>query len=155
MISASRVAPIAWWTMIDIPSVSESRGCLTFAEADRHVPFAIERVYWIHGVPEDGRRGGHAHRSVYELVIAAAGAFDVRCDNGEESHTVRLDDPARGLLLDPYVWRDLSGFSRDALCLVLASGPYDEDEYVRDYAEFVLATASRTAAAVVTRPSPR
>jgi hypothetical protein len=142
VISASRADRLSW-TLVDVPSVREPRGSLCFAEANHHVPFAIERVYWIHGIPHGARRGGHAHRSVYELILPAAGEFDVHCDDGTECHTVHLNDPSRGLLLDPCVWRELSGFSPDAMCLVLASGRYDEDEYLRDYSEFAALADAR------------
>jgi hypothetical protein len=124
------------WSLVEIPTAIDARGSLCFAESGRHVPFAIERVYWVHGVPRQSRRGHHAHLSVQELVVAAAGAFTVHLDNGISRDTVRLDDPSCGLLVDAGVWRELDSFSPGALCLVLASGAYEEDEYVRDYATF-------------------
>jgi len=124
------------WTLVDIPAVNDARGSLCFTEANRHLPFPIERVYWVYDIPRYTERGGHAHRSVRELVVAVAGRFDVHCDDGIDRHTFHLDDPSRGLLLDPGVWRVLDEFSPGAVCLVLASGPYEEDEYVRDYAAF-------------------
>ena len=136
MTPASSGRRLSTWTLVDIPLVPDARGNLCFAEANRHVPFPIERVYWVCDIPEHTQRGGHAHRSVRELVVAAAGEFEVHCDNGSHRETFHLDDPSRGLLLAPEVWRQLDGFSAGAVCLVLASGPYDEDEYIRDYAEF-------------------
>jgi WxcM-like protein len=124
------------WALIDIPLVHDRRGSLCFTEANRHVPFLIERVYWIYGIPGDTHRGSHSHLSVHELVVAAAGEFDVHCDNRVECGTVHLDDPSCGLLVGSGVWRELDAFSPDSVCLVLASGPYDEDEYVRDYSAF-------------------
>jgi hypothetical protein len=125
--------------LIEIPCVAESRGSLSFVEAERHVPFAIKRVYWVYGVPPGERRGCHAHRSVQEVVLAVAGSVLVHCDDGNERETFALDDPARGLLLDCGVWRELDSFSPGAVCLVLASEEYAEDEYVRDYAAFAAA----------------
>ena len=136
MSRSSAARRLSTWTLLEIPLVQERRGSLCFAEANRHVPFAIERVYWIYGISGDTQRGRHAHLSVQELLVATAGQFDVHCDNGFERETVHLDDPSRGLLLDSGVWRELDAFSRGSVCLVLASGPYDEDEYVRDYSAF-------------------
>lgn len=124
------------WMLVDIPLVRDRRGSLCFTEANRQVPFVIERVYWIYGIPDDTLRGCHSHLSVQELVVAAAGEFDVHCDNGVDRDTVHLDDPSCGLLVGSGVWRELDAFSPDSVCLVLASGPYDEDEYVRDYSAF-------------------
>jgi hypothetical protein len=141
------------WTLVEIPLVEDWRGSLCFAEANRHVPFTIERVYWIYGASGDTQRGRHAHLSVQELVVAAAGGFDVHCDNGFERDTVHLDDPSRGLLVDSGVWRELDAFSPGSVCLVLASGPYDEDEYVRDYSAF--AALARDSSSSTPRPDDR
>jgi hypothetical protein len=124
------------WTLVDIPLVHDRRGSLCFAEANRHVPFAIERVYWIYGMSRGMQRGRHAHLNVQELLVATAGAFDVHCDNGFERETIHLDDPSRGLLVDSGVWRELDAFLAGSVCLVLASGPYEEEEYVRNYSAF-------------------
>jgi hypothetical protein len=138
------------WAQVDIPTVIDGRGSLGFAECNRDVPFLIERVYWIYEIPSDMTRGCHSHLTVQELLIAVAGEFSVHCDNGIDRDTVRLDDPARGLLVGSGVWRELDAFSPGAVCLVLASGPYDEDEYVRDYSAF---TASRKTADFAVRAS--
>jgi WxcM-like, C-terminal len=132
----SAADPLAAWTLVDIPLVHDRRGSLCFAEANRHVPFAIERVYWIYGMSGGMQRGRHAHLSVQELLVATTGTFDVHCDNGFERATVHLDDPSRGLLVDSGVWRELDAFSAGSVCLVLASGPYEEQEYVRNYSTF-------------------
>jgi hypothetical protein len=123
--------------MVDIPTAVDGRGILSFAEGNCQVPFPIERVYWVYAMPSGAHRGRHAHRDVQELVVAAAGEFNVHCDNGTEHDTSHLDDPSCGLLVDPGVWKELDAFSPGAVCLVLASGVYEEDEYVRDYSKFV------------------
>jgi hypothetical protein len=123
--------------MVDIPTAADGRGILCFSEGNCQVPFPIERVYWIYAMPRGAHRGGHAHRDVQELVVAAAGEFNVHCDNGTDHNTNHLDDPSYGLLVDPGVWKELDAFSPGAVCLVLASGVYEEDEYVRDYSEFL------------------
>lgn len=150
MSTTARTLQLSAWMLVDIPLVNDHRGSLCVAEANRHVPFPIERVYWIYGVPRDTQRGRHAHRSVQELVIATAGEFDVHCDNGIDRDTIHLDDPSRGLLLGSGVWRELDAFSPGAVCLVLASDAYEEDEYVRDYSVFTaLAKDSGSAVAPV------
>ena len=93
-------------------------------------------MYWIFGVPAAGERANHAHRSQYELLVAARGSFTVHCDDGSVCSSHLLDSPDRGLLLPPMVFHHLEAFSEGALCLVLASGQYEHDEYVRDFAEF-------------------
>jgi hypothetical protein len=149
-------AQLSTWTLIDIPTAADGRGSLRFAEGNRHVPFSVDRVYWVHDIPSDTRRGNHSHLSVQELIVAASGEFNVYCDNGIEQRTIHLDDPSVGLLLDSGVWRELAGFSAGAVCLVLASGAYEEDEYVRDYSAFTeLARPRRFAVPPVRPPSVR
>jgi hypothetical protein len=123
--------------LIALRTVEDPRGSLTFAEAERDIPFAIKRVYYLHGVPEQGSRGGHAHRRLHQLLIAASGTFDVLLDDGAEQRRLRLDDPRIGLHIVPGVWRALDGFSADAVCLVLASELYEASDYLRDYEEFL------------------
>lgn len=125
--------------MIDLPRIADPRGHLTFVEGSRHVPFDIARVYYLYEVPEGAERGGHAHRRLEQLVIAATGSFDVILDDGAERRTIRLDRADRGLLIGTMVWRELNRFTAGAVCLVLASLPYDEADYYRDYQEFLKA----------------
>jgi hypothetical protein len=133
----------AEWMLVEIPTSDGQRGALCVVEGNGNVPFSIERVYWIHNIPSDALRGCHSHRTVQELIVAVAGEFTVHCDNGVERDTIRLDDPARGLLIGSGVWREVDMFSPGSVCLVLASGPYDEDEYVRDYETFNALAHSR------------
>jgi mannose-6-phosphate isomerase-like protein (cupin superfamily) len=123
--------------------IDEQRGSLCVAEAGQTVPFEIKRVYWVFDVPELGERAHHAHREQDELLVAARGEFTVHCDNGEVQSVHTLDSPAFGLLTPAMVWHHLDSFSPGALCLVLASGPYDPAEYVHDYQEFRELTARR------------
>jgi dTDP-4-dehydrorhamnose 3,5-epimerase-like enzyme len=129
--------------LVPLGRFDEERGSLCVAEASRHVPFQIKRIYWVFSVPQDRERGHHAHREQHELMVAVRGAFTVHTDDGQVRITHRLDCSDRGLLVPKMVWHHLSGFSEDAVCLVLASGPYDEAEYVRDYKEFRELVASR------------
>ncbi len=124
------------YELIELPRIPERRGSLTFIEGGRHIPFDIARVYYLYDVPASATRAGHAHFKLTQLIIASAGSFNVNLDNGCEKGTIHLDRPYRGLLLRPMVWRMIDGFSGGAMCLVIASIPYDEAEYIRDYDEF-------------------
>lgn len=125
-----------FYELLDLPRIPERRGSLTFIESGRHIPFEIARVYYLYDVPAEATRGGHAHHRLTQLIIAAAGSFNVNLDNGLEKTTVHLDRPYRGLLLRPMVWRTIDSFSGGAMCLVIASIPYDEADYIRDYPTF-------------------
>jgi dTDP-4-dehydrorhamnose 3,5-epimerase-like enzyme len=123
--------------VVTLRTVDDPRGSLTIVEAERDIPFPIERVYHLHGVPAGGRRGGHAHRRLQQILIAVAGAFDVLLDDGVARRRVRLDDPRAGLHIPPGVWRELDSFTDGAVCVVLASMAYDDADYERDYGEFL------------------
>jgi len=125
-----------FYDLLELPRVPEPRGSLTFIEGTRHVPFAIARVYYLYDLPHSAIRAGHAHHQLTQLIIAAAGSFDAKLDNGFEQATIRLDRPDQGLLLRPMVWLTISAFSGGALCLVIASSPYDAADYIRDYDKF-------------------
>lgn len=122
---------------VRLPVISDVRGDLTFVEPDRQVPFEIRRVYYLYSVPEGEMRAGHAHYALHQLVIPVAGSFDVMLDDGAQRRTVRLDREDSGLLISHAVWREISGFSTGAVCLVLASLEYDEADYMRDYDDFL------------------
>lgn len=126
--------------IIDLPKIVDIRGNLTVAEQMRHVPFDIARVYWTYDIPGGGRRGGHAHRTCQEVVIAVSGSFDVELFNGHERKTYHLNHPYQGLYIGTSIWRTLEDFSSGAVCLVLASELYDEAEYISDYDEFLSLT---------------
>ena len=123
--------------MIDLPKIVDPRGNLTVAEGHDMVPFDIKRVYWVYDVPGGESRGGHAHRRLRQLVVALSGSFTVTLDNGSERQTVLLNHPWQGLFIDTNTWRTLDDFSSGAVCLVLASEHYDEDDYIYDYEEFL------------------
>lgn len=123
--------------MVDLPVVHDARGNLTYVENASEVPFAIERVYYLYDVPGGQSRAGHAHRQLQQLVIAASGSFDVLLDDGYKRRTVTLNRAYHGLLMSNSVWRELHNFSSGAFCLVLASMPYDESDYIRDYTTFL------------------
>lgn len=123
--------------LIDLPSYTDARGGLTFIEEGPALPFAIKRVYYLYDVPEGQGRGAHAHRALEQLFIAIAGSFDITVDDGQERRTFSLASPRQALYLSPMLWRDLTRFSAGAVCLVLASHPYAEADYIRDYERFL------------------
>ena len=122
--------------LVALPHVAEPRGSLCVAEAARHVPFAIERVFWIFDVPGDGRRAFHAHREQHEFIVAASGSFSVRAEDRRATEHFVLDSPDKGLFIPELVWVELTEFSPQALCLAFASGPYDEADNIRDHDEY-------------------
>lgn len=129
--------------LVDLQTLSDNRGDLTIVEGGRHVPFEIRRVYFLHGVPAGISRGGHAHKRLRQLFVAASGGFDVLLDDAFARKTVRLDRVDRGLIITPMIWRELRNFSPGSVCMVLASEHYDEDDYFRDYTDFSKAVGRR------------
>lgn len=123
--------------IINLPKILDKRGNLTFLESNNHIPFTIKRVYWIYDVPGGETRGGHAYHDMEEVIIALSGSFDVIIDNGTEKQTYSLNRSYYGLYVPNLVWRDLQNFSTNSLCLVLASTPYNESDYIRDYDTFL------------------
>ena len=125
------------YELIELPKITDPRGNLTVAEQMKNVPFPIRRVYWTYDVPGGESRGGHAHKRLYQLVVAMSGSFTVTLDNGETRETILLNHPWQGLLIKPNTWRTLDDFSSGAVCMVLASELFDEEDYIYDYDEFI------------------
>jgi hypothetical protein len=123
--------------LFDLPKISDPRGNLTFLETNRHVPFEMRRVYYLYDVPGGGSRGGHAHRELEEVVIAASGSFDVVLNDGSSEERFHLSRPYIGLYVANMVWRELDSFSSGSVCLVMASELYEEDDYIRDFDDFM------------------
>lgn len=123
--------------IIELPRITDPRGNLTVAEASKNIPFDIKRVYWLYDVPGGECRGGHAHKQIKEILIAVSGSFHVTLDNGKEKQTFLLNHPYQGLLIDTKTWRTLDDFSSGAVCVVLASDFYDENDYIYDYNDFL------------------
>jgi len=123
--------------IIELPRRYDVRGSLTAIYSQEHVPFDIVRTYYLFDVPGGEVRGGHAHRLLQQLIVSVMGAFDVILDDGAHKKTVRLDRAYSGLYVPRMIWRELVNFSSGGICLVLASLPYDPDEYIRDYEEFL------------------
>jgi hypothetical protein len=123
--------------LVDLPKIEDPRGNLTFVEGARHVPFEIRRVYYLYDVPGGAERGGHAHRALEQLIVAMSGSFDVVLDDGRAKHRFHLNRSYYGLYVPRLIWRELDNFSSGSVCLVLASTPYDEADYFRDYDDFL------------------
>jgi len=134
--------PIDDCEIFQLPKIADVRGNLTFVEAYRHVPFAIERVYYVYDVPGGSERGGHAHKDLHQFIIAMAGSFDVVISDGREEKRFHLNRSYFGLYLCPMIWRRLDNFSSGAVCMVLASAKYEESDYYRDYDEYLSAMDS-------------
>lgn len=126
--------------IIELPKIHDPRGNLTFIEGGKHIPFDIKRVYYLYDVPGGAERGGHAHKALRQLIIAMSGSFDVVLDDGLKNKRFHLNRSYNGLYLCPMIWRELDNFSSGAVCMVLASNPYSEDDYYRNYDEFIAAT---------------
>ena len=119
--------------VIDLPRVDDPRGKLTYIEQSHHVPFAIERVFYIYDVPTGESRGAHAHRTLQQMVICLSGSFDVAIDDGRNRSRVHLNRPWQGLYVPPMIWAAEVNFDPGSFCLVLASQAFDPDDYIRDY----------------------
>jgi len=123
--------------LIDLPKILDARGNLTFIESGRHMPFEFKRVYYLYDVPGGSERGGHAHKSLHQFLIAMSGSFDVILDAGRGRQRFHLNRSYYGLYIPPMVWRELDNFSSGSVALALASEFYEEDEYIRDHAAFL------------------
>jgi hypothetical protein len=123
--------------LIDLPKISERKGAITPIYSKEHVPFEIKRVFYLYDVPGGEGRGAHAHKTLHQFIIAVMGSFDVVMDDSHETKRVRLDRAYYGLHVPPMIWAHEENFSSGGICLVLASAPYDETDYIRDYNEFI------------------
>ena len=122
--------------IINLTKIVDPRGNLTVAEQMKDVPFDIKRAYWVYDVPGGESRGGHAHKECEEVIVAVSGSFDVTLDNGEIRETYHLNHPYQGLYVGTGIWRTLEDFSSGAVCLVMASHLFEEEDYIRDYDEY-------------------
>ncbi len=122
--------------IIELPKILDDRGNLTFIEGENHIPFNIKRTYWIYDVPGGEKRGGHAYKELRELIIALSGSFDVVLDDGKEKKTFTLNRSYYGLYVPKMIWRQIENFSTNSLALILASGTYNENDYIRNYEQF-------------------
>lgn len=125
--------------LLELPKVSDPRGNLTFIENQRHIPFEVQRVFFIYDVPTDQDRGAHAHKALHQAIVCLSGGFDVALDDGRQQRHVRLNRPWQALHVPPMIWAAEVAFDPGSVCLVLASALYDESDYIRDYDQFLRA----------------
>ena len=123
--------------ILELPRIGDPRGNLTFVEGGKHIPFDIRRVYYLYDVPGGSERGGHAHKALHQLIIAMSGSFDIHLDDGSGKKTIHMNRSYNGLYVCPMIWREIDNFSSGAVCMVLASDYYDEQDYYRDYGTFI------------------
>lgn len=123
--------------LLTLPKVFDPRGSLSFLEAGKNVPFAIRRTYWIFDVPGGETRGSHAFKNSHELIVALSGSFHVELHDGERPQSFVLDRSYKGVYVPPLQWRTLTNFSTNSVALVLSSSDYDEEDYIRDFSQYV------------------
>lgn len=131
-----RVSDIHNCNVIELTKIQNSSGNITVVQNGGRQPFNVRRVYYLYDVPGGSERGGHAHKELYQLIVAASGSFDVILDDGRNKKVISLNRPYFGLLVVPGIWREIINFSSGAICLVLASEKYRPDDYIRNYEEF-------------------
>lgn len=124
-------------TVIELDKHHHSKGNISVVENEKTIPFKIGRTYYLYDIPGGESRGGHAHKELRQLIIAASGSFTVTLDDGTVKRTFILNRPYQGLLVVPGIWRTLDDFSSGSVCLVLASHKYEESDYIRNYNEFI------------------
>ena len=124
-------------SMVEMDKHHHETGNKTVIENGKTIPFDVKRVYYLYDIPGGESRGAHAHKELKQLIIAASGSFEVTLDDGNVKRTFTLNRPYQGLLVVPGIWRELNNFSSGAVCLVMASLPYDEKDYIREYDHFI------------------
>lgn len=123
-------------SIIEINKHHHAKGNISIIENNETIPFSVKRVYYLYDIPGGVSRGGHAHKELRQLIIAASGSFNITLDDGSVKRTVTLNRPYHGILIVPGIWRELDDFSSGSVCLVLASHEYEESDYIRDYNQF-------------------
>ncbi|OFY23554.1 MAG: hypothetical protein A2W98_00325 [Bacteroidetes bacterium GWF2_33_38] len=122
--------------IIPLNKIHNRAGNITIVEGNINIPFDVKRIYYLYDIPGGEDRGGHSHKELQQLIIAASGSFDVMLDDGINKKIVKLNRPNYGLLVVPGIWRELMEFSSGSICLVLASDIYNENDYLREYNNF-------------------
>lgn len=122
--------------ILPLSKIHNRAGNITIVEGRENIPFDVKRIYYLYDIPGGGKRGGHAHKQLYQLIVAASGSFDVVLDDGINKKIVTLNRPDYGLLVIPGIWRELYEFSSGSVCLVMASEKFVESDYLRKYNEF-------------------
>ena len=124
------------YKIIDIPKINNTKGNIGVIENDT-IPYSIKRVFYLFDVPSGAKRGGHANKKTHQVLIAISGSFDVVLKDGKSKETITLNRPDKGLLIENNIWRELENFSSGSVCLVLASEEFSEDDYIRNYKEYL------------------
>ncbi len=124
------------YKIIDIPKINNTKGNIGVIENDT-IPYSIKRVFYLFDVPSGAKRGGHANKKTHQVLIAISGSFDVILKDGKSKETITLNRPDKGLLIENNIWRELENFSSGSVCLVLASEEFSEDDYIRNYKEYL------------------
>lgn len=123
--------------VVDLGKCHQVKGNITVIENNKDISFEVKRVYYLYDVPGGESRGGHAHKNLYQVIVAASGSFSVILDDGKNKKSISLNRPYQGLFVVPGIWRELENFSSGSVCLVLASKKYDEEDYMRNYNDFI------------------
>lgn len=123
--------------IIELPRVHDPRGNLTFIESERHIPFGVKRIFYLYDVPGGATRAGHALKTCHQFLIASSGSFDVVVDDGSQQERYNLNRSYYGLYIPPLIWREIDNFSSNSICTALASEFYAENDYYREYSQFV------------------
>lgn len=129
-------AKISECSIIELPKVHFKAGNMSIADGINELPFKVDRVFWIYDIPAGESRGAHAHHNCHQFIIAASGSFEVEADDGKEKKIFYLNRPFYGLHIPPGIWAHELNFSAGAICLVLTSHPFDDDDYIKEYDEF-------------------
>ena len=124
-------------SIIELNRIKNRAGNITVIENNTEIPFKAERIFYLYDIPGGESRGAHAHKECHQFIIAASGSFEIYLDDGKVKKAVLLNQPYRGLHIPPGIWASEVNFSSGAICLVLASHKYDENDYIRDYDEFL------------------
>lgn len=132
-----KISSVDHCQIIELDKIHNRAGNLTVVQNQLSVPFSVERIYYLYDVPSNAERGGHAHKELHQLIIAASGSFTISLDDGKGKKSFMLNNPNKGLIVGPGIWRELSDFSSGSVCLVLASLKYAASDYIRDYQEFL------------------
>jgi len=122
---------------IEFPRMIDPEGSLTFIESERHIPFALKRIFYIYDVPTGESRGAHAHKELQQVLICLSGSFDVSIDDGARRREVRMHRPWKGLYVPRMIWARIVNFDPGSVCLVLASEYYSEADYFREYRDYL------------------
>lgn len=132
----SLISDIHSCNVVELTKIHNPAGNITIIQNGDRQPFDVRRIYYLYDVPGGSERGGHAHKALHQLIVAASGSFDVILDDGRNKKIIQLNRPNYGLIVVPGIWREIVNFSSGAICLVLASEKYREDDYVRKYSDY-------------------